>query len=236
MNKFRGKEAGILSPEEIKKIDENDNLIETIALLEWFGVYFGKTDLTEADFKNLLKQEYDKHSKGKNNPVKIEDFAQNKAASVNSKLNKIRALNKPEMWEGDERFEDAQNYVGFLSRYKQIDNSQDTINGTPDCLLSLFQDVSKYKKIMNILADKSLIEHNTELWKDEGKGSKGYLVSLIKNLHLKQYFKEDKKPSNEQIKVICKNTFGIEISIETIKRIRENSFDFQFIPYSSTIE
>ena len=102
-------------------------------------------------------------------------------------------------------------------------------------LLDLFESVSKYNYIMNLLADKGYCQPNTYIWKDEMKGNKGLLAAIIKYLHKQGYYKNNKKPTNEQIILIAKNTFGWELKIDTVKRTNPNNFDLSFIPQSSTI-
>lgn len=99
----------------------------------------------------------------------------------------------------------------------------------------LFDSVSKYKAIMEILVSEKLVHADTYIWKDDKKGNKSYLAALIKDLHSKKYYKKNTKPTNEQIVLICKNTFGWEVRIDTIKKAKPSGFDFNFIPLASTI-
>lgn len=98
-----------------------------------------------------------------------------------------------------------------------------------------FESTAKYKAVMEILVNKKYIFPNTYIWLDESKSNKSFLASLLKNLHGKKFYKKNIRPSNKQICVICKNTFGIDVGIDTVKRAKSTDFNFNFIPYSSTL-
>lgn len=100
-------------------------------------------------------------------------------------------------------------------------------------LASFFENTSTYKLIMEVLVSKNLITENTYIWKDEQKGNKSLIASIIKYLHQQGYFKNKIPPTNEQIIEIVKNTFGKEIKIDTIKRAKPDSFDLSFITSDS---
>lgn len=102
-------------------------------------------------------------------------------------------------------------------------------------LEDFFENISSYKSIMEILVKEGKVQANTYYWIDLSGGYKGFLTSLIKNLHVKNYYKGKRCPSNEEILSICQNTFGIEVSIDTTKRAKVDNFDFSFIPIASTI-
>ncbi|MBP7679069.1 MAG: hypothetical protein KA096_01435 [Bacteroidales bacterium] len=102
-------------------------------------------------------------------------------------------------------------------------------------LEQIFTDVSKYKYVMEILVKQKYIKANTYVWYDDHKGNKAFSACLIKHLHSQGYFKDNKRPSNEEIKMILKNSLGWEVGLDTIKRSKSTSFDFSFIPPASTI-
>ena len=106
----------------------------------------------------------------------------------------------------------------------------------PERFELLFCSISKYKYVMKLLGDKGLVYHNTYIWKDETKGNKACLAALIKDWHGKKYYKGNTRPTNEQIKETCKIFFGLDVSIDTIKRTKANDFEFSFIPIASTID
>ena len=128
---------------------------------------------------------------------------------------------------------DANEVVNTKSVGRKINKSKSDESLT---LSDIFDEISKYKTIMEILVNQKLIHSGTYIWKDETKGNKGYLASLIKNLHGKQYFKGNAKPTSKQIELICKNTFGWNVSDGTIKHTKPDDFDFSFIPPASTTD
>ncbi|MHA7829461.1 MAG: hypothetical protein ACX93O_00075 [Flagellimonas sp.] len=73
------------------------------------------------------------------------------------------------------------------------------------------------------------IEKKTHIWTDADKGSKGYLASLLKSLHSKNYYSE--KPSNSDYKYFCEKVLKCPMSIDTIKRTKEHDYDHSNIPY-----
>ena len=106
----------------------------------------------------------------------------------------------------------------------------------PTGLEHLFEHISKYKKVMEILVSRSLVEPTTYIWKDESKGNKAYLAAFIKDLHAKGFYKNNTRPTNEQIRQICKTSFGWDVGIDTVKHTKASDFDFTFIPMASIIE
>ncbi|MBA4851520.1 hypothetical protein [Emticicia sp. BO119] len=100
---------------------------------------------------------------------------------------------------------------------------------------SFFNTISSYNFIMNLLVSEGYLQENTYIWKDCTKGNKGLLVAIIKYLHNQKFYRDNKKPSNEEIKTICRITFGQEISIDTIKKSQINQFNLEFIPPYSAI-
>jgi len=122
----------------------------------------------------------------------------------------------------------------FIREYRdQLRKEQKQKAPLPDRLDLIFDSVAKYKAVMEILVDQNLIHPNTYFVKDEGKGIKGYLPALIKDLHGKGYF--NVRPTNEQIKEICRNTFGMDVSLSTVKHSKSEDFPFGFIPPDSVI-
>lgn len=80
----------------------------------------------------------------------------------------------------------------------------------------LFKDDGKFKEVVEILSRENYIDANSLIWKDEGKGIKGLLVRILKELKIKGYY--NCNPSNEMYQSVCKNTFKVDVSIERIKR------------------
>lgn len=96
----------------------------------------------------------------------------------------------------------------------------------------LFISTSEYNKIMAILVRRKLCQKNTFIWIDCKKGTLSMLASLIKHLHSKGYYHT--KPTNDEVKSIAKNTFKIDMGIDTVKRANLDDFDFSFIPESNS--
>lgn len=100
-------------------------------------------------------------------------------------------------------------------------------------LSDFFESESSYSVIMNLFVEKGYCQEKTFIWKDDKNGSKGYLAAVIKHLHLQGYYKNNRCPTNEQIKEIAQNTFGQEIGIDTIKRASPDKFKIDYIPFAT---
>ena len=88
---------------------------------------------------------------------------------------------------------------------------------------------------MDLFVKKGYCQPNTFIWKDQGKGNKGLVAAIIKCLHKQGYYRSNRNPNNTQIILISKNTFGLELSIDTVKKAKPDNFDLKFIPLASTI-
>ena len=102
-------------------------------------------------------------------------------------------------------------------------------------LSDIFDSISKYQYIMNLLVENQYCQPNTFIWKDSAKGNKGLLAAILKFLHTQKYYKDNKRPTPKQIKEIAQNTFGWKIMIDTIKKAKPQQFDLKFIPPASTL-
>jgi hypothetical protein len=98
-------------------------------------------------------------------------------------------------------------------------------------LSGFFKSVEKYNFIINLLVEKKLIDRVSLAWLDERKG---LLAAIIKELHKKRFYKENRKPTNPQIKKVCMNTFAIDISIDTVKKSHPKDFFINYIPTDDT--
>lgn len=114
----------------------------------------------------------------------------------------------------------------FKKFEKSIQNTKNESKSIEN-LKQFFKCTSEYTKVMNLLASEGYINRDSHTWIDEKKGNKEFLVKLIKNLHQKGYLKS--RPKNKEIKLICKNTFAIEVSIHTINRAKPDTGFFGFI-------
>jgi hypothetical protein len=100
-----------------------------------------------------------------------------------------------------------------------------------------FEYTSRYKKVMQLLVDNGMCQAGTYVWIDYGPGSKGLVAGLIKHLHAQGFYIDDRLPSNKELLRIVKNTFGIEISIDTAKKAKTGeNHNFSFIGPASTLD
>jgi len=106
---------------------------------------------------------------------------------------------------------------------------------SPLKLIDIFEDSSRHNSIMKLLVEKGFCQPNTFIWKDEKKGNKGYLAAILKYLHSQGYYKDNKRPTIEQIQEIASNTFGWSMSIDIIKKTKPEEFELDFIPPASTM-
>ncbi len=103
-------------------------------------------------------------------------------------------------------------------------------------LSNMFKTEELYKGIMDLLVKEKYCQPLTHIWKDEKKGNKSLLVAIIKYLHKHGYYKENECPTNKQIQIICKNTFALQVGIDTINKVKYNSFDLSFIPVAPSVK
>jgi len=87
-------------------------------------------------------------------------------------------------------------------------------------LIDLFEDVNKYHRVMETLTGK-YIDKDTQLYTKTRTGHKKEIVQLILSLHVKGYYKKNKKPTSQEIELIAQNTLGVTISPATIKHNTE---------------
>jgi hypothetical protein len=79
----------------------------------------------------------------------------------------------------------------------------------------------EYESIKAWFIKEGLIDPETLISIDSAKGAKKALVSYMKDMYRKKY--SPSKLSDQEIKDIAKNSFGIDISISTIKHTRPDS-------------
>lgn len=90
-----------------------------------------------------------------------------------------------------------------------------------------------YNSIIGLLIDKGHCQKDTLKWIDGGKGNKGLLIAILKDLRGKAYYKDGINPTNEDYKNIANNTFDWEVAIDTIKKAKPTKFPLNFIPVYS---
>lgn len=101
-------------------------------------------------------------------------------------------------------------------------------------LADVFESKTRYIHIMNILVTAKKCHPESYIWIGTEKGDYSYLAAILKHLHALGYYK-DKRLTHDEIRQICKNTFKMEISIDTIKKANPENFDLKLIPLASTL-
>jgi hypothetical protein len=100
-------------------------------------------------------------------------------------------------------------------------------------LLDFFKDKDEFKKVMDILVERGTCQPGTYFLIDNKAGLKTEIALLLKVLHSKGYYKDNRKLKNREIQIILKNTFALDVGIDTIKRAEPSTKSFTFIPDSS---
>jgi hypothetical protein len=97
-------------------------------------------------------------------------------------------------------------------------------------LSDFFSDAKQYLTIMELLVQRGHCQSETYIWKDEKAGGKSFLIAILKQLHKLKYYKENEQPSLKEYKAIAKNTFGLSLGIDTVKKASPENFDLSFLP------
>lgn len=144
----------------------------------------------------------------------------------------------------NQEMDEIKRQLDRLKEYLRVSSLSNSTGGTEgkkpknikvEHLVSLFEHTSKYKAIMGILENEEKIQNSNNFWRDLQNGHKTELASLIKHLQIKGYYKENKMPSENEIKAICKNTFGIDVGLSTIQHAKPTNFPFKYIPFATTL-
>jgi hypothetical protein len=123
-------------------------------------------------------------------------------------------------------------YEAHLKTYKKkMQENECQAYNSIATLSQLFVSATEYNNMMALFVKEKLCQEKTFIWIDEKKGSLKMLASMIKHLHSKGFCR--KKPTNAEVQLIAKNTFKMDICLDTIKRAKMDSFDFSFIPEST---
>lgn len=104
-------------------------------------------------------------------------------------------------------------------------------------LMEWFDKPGKYPIIMGLLVENGLCQPGTYLWIDESVGAKTAVATLIKYLHAQGFYTDNMKPLNEEIILIAKQTFGVVIGIDTVKKAKvptSANHNLSFISPAST--
>jgi hypothetical protein len=102
-----------------------------------------------------------------------------------------------------------------------------------DTLEKACNGVAEFNYIKKWFLDKKLIDPVTLYWKDTKKGSKSELANYIKELKDKGY---TKNLTHAEIISISLNSFGVKISIDTMKGLSGNASYLPKIPYFKKAE
>jgi len=123
----------------------------------------------------------------------------------------------------------------LITRQKE-EPKKDDPETPPSNLHDFFESIPKYNYIMTLLVEKGHCYPNTYNWVTEMPGDMSYLAGLLKNLHLKKYYKNNKRPTNKEFQEIAQNTFGMTIGFDTVKKAKVENTLYEFIPVASTID
>jgi hypothetical protein len=98
-----------------------------------------------------------------------------------------------------------------------------------------FEHTSKYISVIGLIAEHGYCDPLTCIWKDRGSGYKGLVVELIKYLHSKGFYGKEGMPKNDEIVLIAKNTFDVDLGKDTVKKVGIGQ-TFAFIGPASTFK
>jgi hypothetical protein len=154
--------------------------------------------------------------------IDFQEFIKRQISKEMQEINNILLLN-PEMKYGKDFT--SQEYENLKQIKKIVENRLTAIIPQPEkrkqpeyeTLFELFASASKYHNVMNLLVDAVVCQKGTYIWKDEKKGSKTLVASLIKHLHKQGYYKDNHTPTTNEIVLIACNTFSVKVSKSTIK-------------------
>lgn len=98
-------------------------------------------------------------------------------------------------------------------------------------LTEIFTSNDAYKKVMDKLIEEELIDKTSLEWTNFSTGYKSKIAALLYHLYYNKYFNCTKIPTPEQIKILAKNDFKVDIAIRTIKdkKINDLRKEFSFI-------
>ena len=173
-------------------------------------------------------------------PLPLSEIRDQEVSRIISKVNKLY-IDVFECLIGrikTEKYYELSNLIGLIAYLKWLYNPKKEIIIQPSKLSSgklesYFNIVSKYKLFMELLATKGYCQELTYIWTDEGKGNKGLLVAILKDLHAKGYL--NRKLTEKETQNVCNETFKVILGIDTIKKTKKGNYDLNFIPPSTAI-
>ena len=101
-------------------------------------------------------------------------------------------------------------------------------------LKQLFSDEKEFDEIMQILANKELIDKDSLKWKDTKNGAKGLCFALIRDINDKGYLQDDVKMNKELCRAIAWQTFGFTIGLRTFHNAKLSPNEKGIIPQRKT--
>lgn len=228
MNKTQREEVRAIMYERYKEVAQNIFYIDHCENIE---TYLEKSDFFPVDWKiqtlRALKDFY------------IEDPIGNKilASPLNLKVvtaedREVRRHLMHNVCKFIEEKISELNAIQLTQTSKNIKNENKKNDATLK-LSDVFESPTKYKLIMDLLVKKSFCQKDTFIWRDSKGGSKTLLISILKHLHALGYYKDGKRLKEEQIKIISKNTFSVELSSSTIKKAKVDLTGLAFLPSNS---
>lgn len=123
-----------------------------------------------------------------------------------------------------------QDWIDFMeysfNQYKQAAEAPEKADeasnkkSKPVTFIELFKKVSDYNAVMDILAKEGLVNKTSGVWVDTGGGKKSYLIAILTHLRELGYYKHDIKIEGKTFQDVCKNSFQIEVAIDTIKKTK----------------
>ena len=114
-----------------------------------------------------------------------------------------------------------------MQQPKRKANEKRVINEFSD----IFKSITEYHDIMSLLVENQYCAAGTYIWKDNFGGNRTILATIIKKLQLLNYYKITRLTAYEIVN-IASNTFGVEVSISTVRHAPSDHPSISFIPIS----
>ena len=119
----------------------------------------------------------------------------------------------------------------------QLNEAAKNSNTVSPILIDIFSDKTKYAFIIKQLIEFDFCKDNPLIWIPQGKGNKLILCTLLYVLYRRDYFNLTNYPTQEFLREIALNTFEVDISLSTFKKLNINTYikEFEFIKPASEI-
>ena len=93
----------------------------------------------------------------------------------------------------------------------------------------LFEKEEKRKSTVDELVKRKMLHPISGVWIDFAKGNKQTMVCIIKKLHVLGHFRWHSTLNSFEIQAVCQNSFGVEVSIHHIRKIKWDDIKLDFI-------